>query len=268
MLMLEIVPGRNGWRHGYGGGVRLIIGGVPGRGQAQVPFWVNGGSLPRRGGHRLVLPTRGSFIVRTGYARVNEPEQECLAKVPSFLQDVYDIAEVLGVDLVGTSYDRPDGIGMEDMVKRGRSLYSYYSLCWLRVRGLPRQTYLREWCRHFADGDRCPPSSNGGICHEAAVEPDARELLERSVALGITQADLAFVLGVAPSLVCMFKHGRRRWPPGFLHRIKTFLDAAEAAVVGTIDGPWQPLEDRPRRSRVRSESRPGDSSSSSDHGKR
>jgi hypothetical protein len=253
MVMGEIVPGRKGWRRGYGGGVRLIIGGVPGRDQAQIPFWVNGGRLPRRSGHCLVLPTRNSFVVRAGYMRVNESEQECLAKVPSFLQDVYDIAEVLGVDLVGTSGDRPDGIGMEDMVKLGLSLYSYYSLCWLQVRGLPRQTYLHEWYRHFADGDRRPPSDNGGICCEAAVEPDARELLERSVALGITQADLAFILGVAPTLVCMFKHGRRRWPPGFLHRIKTFLDAAETAVVGTIDGPWQPLEDPPRRSRTRSE---------------
>ena len=35
-------------------------------------------------------------------------------------------------------------------------------------------------------------------------------------------------------------------PIGFLRRIETFLDATEAAIVGAIDAPWQPLEARPR----------------------
>ena len=63
-------------------------------------------------------------------------------------------------------------------------------------------------------------------------------------------ADLARVLGVTRTFVYHAKHGRRRWPYGYLHRIATFLDAAQASVVGVLDGPWQPLE-RPRYPRTR-----------------
>jgi hypothetical protein len=131
MVMAAIVPGRKGWRRGYGGGVRLIIGGIPGCEQAQIPFWVNGGRLPRRGAHRLVLPTRNSFVVRAGYMRANESDQECLAKLPRFLKDLHDVAQVLRVDVLGCSSYDPNGIGMEQMVSMGRFLWSYYRLCWL-----------------------------------------------------------------------------------------------------------------------------------------
>ena len=155
MLMLEIVPARNGWRPGYSPEVRLIVGSPPGRDQAPIPFWVNGGRLPRGVGHCLGLPTRGSFIVRTGYAQAYELEQEYMANVPRFVQDVQDVAGVLAVDLVGSSGDFRDGIGLERMVSMTVFDWSLNMLCPLSVRGFPRQEYLTAWRQHFADRNRC-----------------------------------------------------------------------------------------------------------------
>ena len=105
-LMAEIVPKRGGWRKGYGPAVRLVMGTIPRSDQASIPFWVIGGRRPLTCGHRLVVPTPNSFIVRTGYARAYEPEEVFLSKLPNFLKDFCHIAKQLGVTLLASSTAR------------------------------------------------------------------------------------------------------------------------------------------------------------------
>ncbi|MEI8372341.1 MAG: hypothetical protein WCJ35_05820 [Planctomycetota bacterium] len=245
MLMLELVPGRRGWRRGYGSSVRLIIGSVPGQDQAPIPFWVNGGGLPRSWGHSLLSGTRGSIIVRAGYVRAYASDQERAATMPRLLADLRYVADALHVLVIGRS-DYPHAIDMETMIRMASWESGLGRLSVTRIRALPDYAFLREWAKHFADCDKSAPVGDG----DAGEEMDAKGLLQRSAALGITLVDLAMVLGTSSSYMCMFKHGHRRWPPGFLPRIKTFLNAAEAAVVGTIRGPWVPLAAPLRLSRA------------------
>ncbi|MGD0901242.1 MAG: hypothetical protein ABR915_25720 [Thermoguttaceae bacterium] len=226
LLMLELVPGRNGWRTGYSHCVRLLIGGPPGWKQRPLIFWVNGGRLPRGWGHTVLSDSRGSIAVRAGYVR----------------------PDALGVFIIGAGAGLRGEIDLETMMLMANWESGLERLSMTRIRALRRYAFVSAWAQHFAYCADTPPAGNG----DAREEADTKRLLQRSAALGITMADLASILRVSPTFVCMLKHGRRRWRPEFPRRILTFLNAAEAAVVGTIDGPWQPLENPPRYPRARS----------------
>lgn len=181
------------------------------------------------------------MIVRGKYARANEPVWGRVARVQPFLEDLRDVANVLGLVVVGRSDQRWNGISMESMISMVQSDFGIHKLHSLMVRVFPCRAYLRRWQRYFAEGGHLLPSGDDDMRCETDGNVSATELFHRLAALGVSQSDLALVLRVSSSFVCLLRHDRRRWPPGVLRRVMLFLNAVESSVVGTIDGPWQPL---------------------------
>ena len=251
VLMGAVVPSRRGCAAGYGRGVQLVIGNAPGQDQAPIPFWINGGRLPTPGGHGLVRPTRCSFMVRAGYVRADAPEQEFVAKVPQFFGDLRNVAHALGVVVMARGSQDRDVMALEKMISMARFPSLYYNLCWLAVKVCPGREYLLAWQRYFAAGNHNSPKGGGAVRFQALGETCAKNLLDRMAALGLTLVDLAIVLGVTPTYICQLRRSSGRvWSPKLL-RSATFINAVEGAVVGTLDGPWQPLEAPPQYSRSR-----------------
>jgi len=247
-LLKEIAPRRVWCRSSEDVVVRLLIGSPPALGpnvpahdrnrqQGPVAFWANG--TPLYGpGRSLYSARRGSLLVRCGYAKPPEPMADRRLKVPQFLKEVEEVADVLQVRVCAYDPWHRRQLSLEEMRLIARSDSGLDRLLMVQVLVRPDESYLRTWGNYFAARDGHPWVNRGHAHYLDSGGAEAEEIFVRLRRLGLAQRHLAKVLNISPSLISLFKQGARRWSETLLRQAATFIAAAESHVVAMVRGHW------------------------------